>query len=88
MATEETTKTTGRRILTGTVVSDKMDKTVTVEVSRTVKHRQYRKYVRRTATYKAHDENNEYKLGDIVKIEESRPLSKTKRWIVLGRQGA
>jgi small subunit ribosomal protein S17 len=87
MATEET-KTTGRRVLSGKVVSDKMDKTVTVEVTRTVQHARYRKYVKRTKTYKAHDETNEYKLGDSVLIEESRPLSKTKRWIVTGRQGA
>ena len=79
-------KTTGRRILTGRVVSDKMSKTVTVEVTRRVQHPVYRKYISRRKNYKAHDENNEYKLNDVVLIEESRPLSKTKRWTVLERR--
>ena len=86
MTTE--TKTTGRRILNGTVVSDKMDKTVTVRVTRTVKHPRYHKYVNRWKTYKAHDENNEFKTGDSVVIQESRPISRHKRWTVLGLQGA
>jgi len=84
--TTEDNKTTGRRVLTGRIVSDKMDKTVTVEVSRTFKHARYRKYVTRSKTYKAHDEDNTYQTGDQVKIQESRPLSRSKRWIVLGRQ--
>ena len=70
--------------LTGRVVSDKMDKTVVVEVQRRVLQPKYRKYVNRRKSYKAHDENNTYKVDDIVVIQESRPLSKTKRWTVLG----
>ena len=82
----ETEKTTGRRVLVGRVVSDKMDKTVTVEVTRRVKHPQFRKYINRSKNYKAHDENNEFKTDDLVEIRESRPLSKTKRWTVTGRR--
>lgn len=84
----DTTKTTGRRVLQGVVVSDKMDKTITVEVTRMVKHSQYHKFVRRKKTYKAHDENNECKVHDLVTIEESRPLSRTKRWVVVNRQAS
>ena len=77
-------KTQGnRRTLQGRVVSDKMEKTVTVQVQRLVKHPRYRKYVTRSKTYKAHDENNTFKVGDMVTIQESRPLSKDKRWVVL-----
>ena len=82
MSTEQ--KTTGRRTLTGRVVSDKMDKTVTVKVTRRVKHPDVHKYVSRSKNYKAHDEANECKVDDVVVIEESRPLSRTKRWVVLG----
>lgn len=78
---------TGRRVLTGRIVSDKMDKTVTVEVTRRVKHPKYRKYINRSKTYKAHDEDNSYKAGDTVVIQESRPLSRHKRWVVVGRAG-
>jgi small subunit ribosomal protein S17 len=70
------------RTLTGKVVSDKMDKTVTVMVERKVKHPVYGKIVRRSNKFHAHDENNEFKIGDIVVISESRPLSKTKSWVV------
>ena len=70
------------RTLTGTVVSDKMDKTVTVLVERKVKHPIYGKIIRRSKKFHAHDENNEFKAGDIVVISESRPLSKTKSWVV------
>ncbi len=84
MSTEETT--TGRRVLIGRVVSDKMDKTVTVEVTRTVKHRRYHKFVTRRKKYKAHDENNECQVDDTVLIRESRPLSRHKRWIVVERR--
>jgi small subunit ribosomal protein S17 len=73
--------TTPRR-LTGRVVSDKMDKTVTVLVERMVQHPLYGKYVRKSKKYHAHDEKNEYKEGDTVVIEESRPLSKSKTWRV------
>ena len=70
------------RSLTGTVVSDKMDKTVTVLVERRVKHPIYGKILRRSKKFHAHDENNEFKTGDTVVISESRPLSKTKSWVV------
>jgi small subunit ribosomal protein S17 len=84
MTTKE--KTTSRRVLTGTVVSDKMDKTVTVAVTRMVKHARYKKYIRRTKNFAAHDENNECRAGDEVVIQESRPLSRTKRWTVIERR--
>jgi small subunit ribosomal protein S17 len=86
MTTEQ--KTTGRRSLVGRVVSDKMDKTVTVQVIRRVKDERYRKYVSRRKTYKAHDEENSCTLDDEVVIEESRPYSKTKRWVVIERRSA
>ena len=68
--------------MVGTVVSNKMDKTVVVQVERLVKHRMYHKYVRRQAKFTAHDQSNDCQIGDKVKITESRPLSKTKRWRV------
>lgn len=68
------------RILTGRVISDKMDKTVTVRVERTLKHPLYKKYVRRSTKLHAHDEENTCRIGDMVSIEECRPLSKTKSW--------
>jgi small subunit ribosomal protein S17 len=71
------------RALTGTVVSDKMDKTVTVLVERKVKHPLYGKIIRLSKKYHAHDENNEFHAGDIVTIEECRPLSRTKTWKVM-----
>ena len=71
-----------RRILVGTVVSDKMDKTVVVRVERLVKDRQYKKYVRRYSRFLAHDEANDCNVGDRVRIIEHRPLSKRKRWEV------
>ena len=73
---------------TGRVVSDKMDKTIVVEVERTYKHPTYRKYVRTSSRFKAHDEGNDCKLNDFVVIEESRPLSRTKRWVVVERRPA
>jgi small subunit ribosomal protein S17 len=84
--TAEQGKTTARRELTGKVVSTKMDKTVSVEVTRRVKHRRYKKYLNRSNVFKAHDENNDCQLGETVTIQESRPLSATKRWVVIGRQ--
>lgn len=78
----ETTNASNRRKLTGTVVSDKMDKTVVVLVERMVPHPLYGKFVRRSTKYKAHDENNECHTGDTVMIEESRPYSKRKSWKV------
>lgn len=71
-----------RKLKTGKVVSDKMDKTVVVEVVDSVKHPLYKKIIRSTTKFKAHDENNECKIGDIVEITETRPLSKDKRWRV------
>ena len=68
--------------MVGTVVSDKMDKTVVVMVERLVKHRLYHKYIRRRAKFAAHDEANSCQVGDKVMITESRPLSKTKKWRV------
>ncbi len=67
----------------GTVVSNKMDKTVTVRVERVMQHPLYRKVVRRSKKYMVHDENNECRVGDVVKIMETRPLSKRKRWRVV-----
>ncbi len=72
----------GGRSLTGTVVSDKMNKTVTVLVERKVKHPLYGKIIRLSKKYHAHDENNDFHHGDIVVIEECRPLSRTKTWNV------
>ncbi|HEX9805306.1 MAG TPA: 30S ribosomal protein S17 [Alteraurantiacibacter sp.] len=74
-----------KRILTGTVVSDKTDKTVTVLVERRVKHPLYGKIIQRSKKYHAHDEGNEFKTGETVRIEETRPISKTKTWKVLDR---
>jgi small subunit ribosomal protein S17 len=68
----------------GTVVSDKMDKTVTVRVDRKVHHPQYGKVVRRSVKFKVHDKNNEAHAGDKVSIRETRPLSKDKRWTLVG----
>ena len=73
----------GRKLRVGTVVSDKGDKTVIVEVARQFAHPLYGKQVARTKRYPAHDENNEYKTGDRVRIMETRPLSKTKHWRVI-----
>jgi small subunit ribosomal protein S17 len=73
----------GRRQLVGRVTSNKMDKTVVVEVERLVRHRRYSKVLRRVKKYKAHDEQNECQIGDIVRIIESRPLSREKRWRVV-----
>ena len=69
-----------RKTRTGVVSSNKMDKTVTVAVERKVKHPIYGKFVKKTTKFHAHDEKNECAVGDVVKIMESRPLSKTKRW--------
>lgn len=71
-----------KRILQGVVVSDKTDKTVTVKVERKFLHPLYQKTVRTSKKYAAHDETNKYKVGDTVKIEESKPISKTKKWVV------
>lgn len=71
-----------KRTLQGFVYSDRMDKTVIVEVRRRVRDPQYKKFIERRSRYKAHDANNECKIGDQVEIIESRPLSKDKRWVV------
>ena len=73
-----------RKVRTGVVVSDQNDKTVTVLVERQFAHPLYTKQIRKTKKYRAHDEKNEYRNGDVVRITETRPLSKTKRWRVLG----
>lgn len=69
-----------RKVRTGTVVSDKMDKTIVVAVETLVRHPLYKKIVKRTTKFKAHDEKNECRIGDVVKIMETKPLSKGKRW--------
>ena len=77
-------KTRGmKRQVAGIIVSNKMDKTVVVQVERLVKHPLYKKYIRRRNKFKAHDKDNACKIGDRVEISESRPLSKTKRWRVV-----
>jgi small subunit ribosomal protein S17 len=72
-----------RKARVGTVVSDAMDKTVVVKVERLVQHPIYKKYTKRWKSFKAHDEKNEYRVGDRVEIAETRPLSKDKRWRVV-----
>ena len=72
-----------RKSKVGTIVSDAMDKTVVVRVERLVPHPVYKKYTKRATTYKAHDEKNEFHVGDRVEIVETRPVSKDKRWRVL-----
>ncbi len=72
-----------KRVLSGTVVSDKGDKTIVVEVERRFMHPIYKKFIRRSKRYHAHDEGNTLKVGDQVRIEESRPISKLKSWVVL-----
>lgn len=71
-----------RREVIGTIVSDRMEKTVIVQVERLVKHRLYKKYIKRRSKYAAHDETNACRIGDRVLIAESRPISKTKKWRV------
>lgn len=72
-----------KRILQGKVVSDKNDKTVVVKVERRFNHPLFKKVVRRSKNYKAHDENNAKKVGDLVSIQESKPISKDKCWVVV-----
>ena len=76
-------RTTSRKVRVGKVVSDKMDKTVVVIVEDRVAHKIYKKIIGRTYRLKAHDENNECRVGDIVRVMETRPLSKDKRWRVV-----
>ena len=77
-----------KRVLTGVIVSDKGEKTVVVNVERKVKHPLYGKIIRRSKKYHAHDEANEFKAGDTVRIEETAPISKLKTWKVTGRLNA
>lgn len=76
-----------KRILQGTVVSNRSDKTITVLVERRVKHPLYRKFIRKTKKYAAHDEKNSCSIGEVVKIIECRPISKSKAWSLLERAG-
>ena len=75
-------KAKNTRTLVGKVVSDKRNKTITVQIERRTKHELYGKIVARSSKYHAHDENGEYKMGDVVEIAETRPISKTKSWVV------
>jgi small subunit ribosomal protein S17 len=76
-----------KRVLLGTVLTDASDKTVRVRVNRRFKHPLYKKYIVRSKNYLAHDETNEYRVGDQVRIQECRPLSKRKTWEVVGKSG-
>ena len=76
-----------KRILTGIVVSANSNKTIIVNVTRRIKHKLYKKIIRQTKKYHAHDENNDYKIGDSVSIIESKPISKLKKWKVLSSDG-
>jgi small subunit ribosomal protein S17 len=76
-------QTTKRKTKVGRVVSDKMDKTIVVSVERLARHRLYKRVIRLTTRFKAHDETNDARIGDTVRIEESRPLSATKRWLLV-----
>jgi small subunit ribosomal protein S17 len=79
--TQETLNTTSQgRSLQGVVISDKMDKSITVQVERKVQHPLYKKYIRRSTKFHAHDENNDCRQGDMVVIEQCKPISKTKNW--------
>ena len=76
-----------KRILSGVVVSSNSNKTITVDVTRRIKHKLYKKIIRQTKKYHAHDENNEFKDGDMVSIIESKPISKLKKWRVVSNIG-
>ena len=76
-----------KRILSGTVVSSKSNKTIVVKVTRRVKHKLYKKIISLSKNYHVHDEDNEFKSGDIVNIIESKPISKLKKWIVFSSKG-
>ena len=72
-----------KRIMQGVVVSDKMEKTIVVNVERKFPHSLYKKFIKRSKRYHVHDKDNQFKMGDIVNIQECRPLSKSKRWEVI-----
>ena len=74
-----------KRVLKGLVVSDKLDKTITVLVSRKVMHPVYKKYIKRSKKYSAHDAENKFRTGESVTIQENKPISKTKKWLVIGK---
>ena len=76
-----------KRILSGVVVSSNLNKTITVDVTRRIKHKLYKKIIRQTKKYHAHDENNECNVGDTVSIIESKPISKLKKWKVIPNTG-
>lgn len=82
---QPTTQSTNSKTQQGKVVSSKGDKTVVVSVDRFIKHPKYKKYYTRSKRYQAHDENNEYEVGDVVEIVETRPISKTKHHKVVGK---
>ena len=77
-----------KRILSGVVISSNSNKTITVSVTRRIKHKLYKKIIRQSKKYHAHDENNEFNVGDTVSIIESRPRSKLKTWTVISNNGA
>ena len=77
-----------KRILSGVVVKSNSNKTITVDVTRRIKHKLYKKIIRRTKKYHAHDENNEFNVGDNVSIIESKPISKLKKWTVVSNNGS
>ena len=76
-----------KRILSGIVVSSNSNKTITVDVTRRIRHKLYKKIIRQTKKYHAHDENNEFNVGDTVSIIESKPISKIKKWKVISNTG-
>ena len=76
-----------KRILSGVVVSSNSNKTITVSVTRRIKHKLYKKIIRQTKKYQAHDEDNQFKIGDNVSIIESKPISKLKKWKVISSAG-
>ena len=76
-----------KRILSGVVISSNLNKTITVNVTRRIKHKLYKKIIRQTKKYHAHDENNEFNVGDTVSIVESKPISKLKKWKVITNTG-
>ena len=76
-----------KRILSGVVISSNSNKTITVGVTRRIKHKLYKKIIRRTKKYHAHDENNTFNVGDNVSIIETKPIAKIKKWVVINKSG-
>lgn len=81
--TKENTQTKAKKLLSGVVVSNKMDKTIVVSVTRFIKHPKYGKFYKVSKKYKAHDENNKFNIGDNVSLKESKPISKDKKFVVV-----